>query len=267
MREDLIGRKYGRLTVVELDKARSKRKSYWVCQCECGSTKTVRSDSLKAGAIRSCGCLHNEQAAINVSVNHSHKMSKTRLYHTWQGMKKRCNSPDDASYPRYGGRGITVCKEWESSFESFMEWALNNGYADNLTIDRVDNNGNYGPSNCRWTEPKSQARNRRSNIKVRYNGKVMTLIELSEATGLSYSLLSARYDRGDRGKRLVRPSGEDRDTLRGAKNHNNKINEATAREIKQCLSKGEVATIIARDLGISKHIVYDIKQGRTWNWL
>lgn len=267
MRDDLTGRKFGRLTVVELDKARSKRKSYWICQCECGNRKTVRSDSLKNGAIRSCGCLRNEQAAINVSVNHSHKMSKTRLYHTWQGMKKRCNNPDNSSYPRYGGRGITVCKEWESKFESFMEWALNNGYADNLTIDRIDNNGNYEPSNCRWTEPKAQARNRRSNIKVRYNGKSITLMELSEITGLNYGLLRARYDRGDRGKRLLRPQGEDRDTQRGIKNCNNKIDEATASEIKERLSKGEVATIIARDLGISKYIVYDIKRGRTWNWL
>ena len=119
-------------------------------------------------------------------------------------MKHRCYNLEDKKYYRYGGRGISICDEW-LNFDNFAKWSLNNGYADNLSIDRINNDGNYEPSNCRWTNNKQQCRNRRTNIKTQYNGKEMTLIEISEITNIPYVTLNDRYHRGDRGDRLIRP--------------------------------------------------------------
>ena len=265
--KDLTGMKFGRLTVMRLDRERTKRKTYWFCECECGNIKSVRSDSLQCGAILSCGCLKKEQDRVNLTKNHSHKMSGTRLYETWCGMKRRCNNPNDKRYDRYGGRGISVCEEWESSFETFMKWAYSNGYKDNLLIDRINNDGNYEPSNCRWTDNKTQCNNRRSNIPIIINGETMTLKEYAERTGLSATMLYARYNRGERGDRLTREPFCDKKVQRGTLNANNVITKEQAKLIKARLSKGETAIQISRSLNISKHIVYDIKRGKTWAWI
>jgi hypothetical protein len=119
-------------------------------------------------------------------------------------MKSRCNNPKDADYKDYGGRGIKVCEEWMQSFSAFYEWAMNNGYADHLTIDRIDNDGDYTPDNCRWVDLKEQANNKRNNVTVTINGLTKTLAEWSEITGILYKTLHTRYSRGDRGERLIR---------------------------------------------------------------
>ena len=110
VKNDLIGRRFGRLVVVGIDD-RGVRRTYYFCQCDCGNTKSVRSDGLLSGAVQSCGCMKREQDRENLTANHKHKMSHTRPYEIWQGMKKRCYNPHDARYDRYGGRGITVCDE------------------------------------------------------------------------------------------------------------------------------------------------------------
>lgn len=122
-------------------------------------------------------------------------MSKAdRLYNIWCGMKRRCNNPKDACYPRYGAKGISVCNEWLHNFSAFEQWSLANGYSDTLTIDRIDNNGNYSPDNCRWITHDEQQRNRSNNVRVEHNGESKTISEWSRLLGISDKTLYKRYD-------------------------------------------------------------------------
>ena len=203
---DLTGSIFGRLKVIKMDRkvqSGKRERYYWNCVCECGKTKSVRTDCLTSGFVKSCGCLKKEQEKINLIKNHRHKMSGTRLYGIWQKMKDRCNNPNVLCYRRYGGRGIKICEEWELP-DNFLEWAIKNGYADDLQIDRIDNNGNYSPNNCRWVTIKKNCRNRRNNIKIDYEGELITVMELSEILQMSYSCLFSRYKRGLRGEDLIK---------------------------------------------------------------
>ena len=191
---DLTGKKFGLLTVIGLAET-DTRKTYWVCKCDCGNMKTVRSDSLLCGAIKSCGCIKRKQDEVNLTKNHRHKMSGTRIYSEWQGMKGRCYNKGNARYADWGGRGIEVCEQWRNSFESFYTWAMANGYQDNLTIDRIDNNGNYCPENCRWVGQQEQCRNRRSNINITIGNSTRTLMEWCEIFRVDYKNVNARYHR------------------------------------------------------------------------
>ena len=191
---DLTGQRFGQLVVIGVDD-RGTRKTYFNCQCDCGNVKSVRADSLIAGMIRSCGCLKKEQDRENLTANHSHKMSGTRMYHIWQGMKMRCYNPHDARYDRYGGRGIKMCDEWRESFQSFYDWATENGYEETLSIDRIDNNGDYCPENCRWSDTQEQARNRSSNIRITIGNATKTLTEWCEIFEVDTKMVFARYKR------------------------------------------------------------------------
>ena len=162
MSKNLIGRKFGRLTVVEADGKTASRHTKWLCQCECGKTKSVVSRDLLNGHTQSCGCLQREK----VTKQGYRKIGNTeRLYNVWHGIILRCTTPTTTGYKYYGGRGITVCDEWKE-YSAFREWALANGYDETLpkgecTIDRIDVNGNYEPNNCRWVDSKVQAMNKR----------------------------------------------------------------------------------------------------------
>jgi hypothetical protein len=188
--KNLIGMKFGRLTVLGLSDKKS-RKTYWDCICDCGNFKTARSDSLQDGSIKSCGCLKKEQDKLNLNQT-THNLSKTRIYKTWQGMKKRIFNPNDTRFANYGGRGIKICDEW-LDFEKFYMWSISNGYSKNLTIDRIDNNGNYEPNNCRWVDMKTQSRNRSSNILITIGNTTKCLIEWCELFNLKYTMVHARY--------------------------------------------------------------------------
>lgn len=191
---DLTGKKFGKLQVVGVHDTGS-RKTYYVCQCDCGNVKVVRADALTSGATKSCGCIKKKQDKTNLTANHRHKMSGTRLYNIWVGLKKRCNNPNDPRYDRYGGRGISVCEEWDKSFQSFYDWAISNGYSDDLTIDRIDNDGNYEPTNCKWSTNKEQCNNRVTNINIKIGNTTKTLTEWCEIFNVDIKRTMARYSR------------------------------------------------------------------------
>lgn len=196
--KDLTGQRFGRLEVIEIDNRPQNGKHpriFWICKCDCGNYTSSRSDGLKSGAKKSCGCLKAEISAKNVSKNHKHKQSLTRLYQIWQGMKSRCFNANNARYARYGGRGITVCDEWVKDFSTFYNWAIAHGYKEDLTIDRINNDGNYCPDNCRWANITQQCNNRSTNVNITIGNATKTLTEWCEIFELDVHLVSARYHR------------------------------------------------------------------------
>lgn len=185
---DLKGKRFGRLVALE-ECGRANGLVLWKCQCDCGNTSFVRASALKSGHIQSCGCATKEAVT-------KHGGKRTKLYRTWCSMIERCENPRATSADRYIERGIKVCDEWRNSFEAFRDWALANGYADELSIDRIDNNGNYEPDNCRWATRVEQGRNKRNNVMLTCNGETHCLAEWAEITKQPRSRLNNRLRRG-----------------------------------------------------------------------
>lgn len=188
---NFIGMRFGRLTVISFEYYKN-RQSRWKCLCDCGKETIVRQDHLKDGSTKSCGCFRREEQSHKAK---KHGQKGTRLYGIWNNMKFRCENPNAESYKDYGGRGIKVCTEWEHDFESFYKWAMNNGYADNLTIDRIDVNGNYEPSNCRWATIFVQSNNKRNTRFLTFNGQTKSIREWSIITGIKSCTLADRVFR------------------------------------------------------------------------
>lgn len=170
----------------------------WLVQCDCGSKPfEINGINLKYGRTKSCGCLRREQLiARNKEIKVTHGLVGTRIYNIWRGMIRRCYFPGLKAYANYGGRGIKVCDEWKDSVATFYEWAINNGYQDNLTIDRINNDGNYEPSNCRWTTYKIQGNNTRSCRYIEYDGKKLTISQWAEETGIGRKTIERRLNVG-----------------------------------------------------------------------
>jgi hypothetical protein len=186
------GNKYGRLKVIERAPHYSKD-AYWKCKCECGNEIIARGSHLRKGYIQSCGCLRKSHLG---EFTKTHGKTNTRLYHIWINIKYRCNSKTSQAYPMYGGRGIKLFKEWQNNFEAFEKWAINNGYTDDLSIDRINVNGNYEPLNCRWATNVEQMNNRRCNRNIEYNGEIKTLSEWNKTLGKSEKFLASRLRYG-----------------------------------------------------------------------
>lgn len=188
---DLTGKKFGRLTVIERTENNHRGNVMWKCICECGNEKIVSRNCLNQGITKSCGCLLKEARHSNTR---KHGKTKTRLYRIWAKMKERCNNPKTKSFVYYGGRGITICEEWLNDFQAFYDWSMANGYSDNLSIDRIDVNGNYEPGNCRWADTKTQANNKTTNRYITLNNKTQTLQQWSKETGINHSTIQVRID-------------------------------------------------------------------------
>lgn len=195
LRNDLTGRKFGRLKVIEFSHSKNRR-SYWLCLCSCGNKKAIRSDQLTGGRTKSCGCLNIDK--LKLGRNHSHGYSKTKLYAVYYAMRARCYSKTNKDFNRYGGRGIKICEEWlgKEGFLTFRSWALQNGYKEGLSIDRIDVDGDYEPNNCRWVDFKTQSRNKSNNRKIKINGIEKCLIEWCESFGISRSTVKDRMRNG-----------------------------------------------------------------------
>lgn len=199
-RIDLTGQKFGRLLVLEYDHTGKNDVAFWLCKCDCGNEKIISRGNLKNGTTVSCGCYHHNKIT-------SHDGCKTRLYSIWTAMKKRCFVTTHQAYKNYGGRGIIVCDEWKNDFVTFRDWALGNGYHEVLTIDRINNNGNYEPSNCRWATIKEQMRNRSKTAYVTIDNITRSISEWSEITGISYGNIFYRFKAGYSGEDLLKPAG------------------------------------------------------------
>ena len=184
---NLVGKRYGRLTVLKEVEKKNKKIMY-LCKCDCGNTCIVQGNNLRSGHTKSCGCLKSEVLVEKATI---HGKSDSRLYHIWEAMKQRCTNYKNSAYNNYGGRGVFICKDW-LVFTNFRQWALMSGYSENLSIDRIDNNGGYEPSNCRWATIKEQDNNKRNNILLTFEGETKTLAQWGECKKIPYKVLYQR---------------------------------------------------------------------------
>lgn len=175
--QQVIGQKFGRWTILDIHQGSHHKPKRATCRCECGTVRSVVLSTLYHGKSHSCGCYQKEKMA---QVQTKHGNAKTRLYYVWKGMRERCLSPANKSFPNYGGRGIQVCAEWRDSFSAFQSWALASGYLPGLTIERRDNSGDYCPENCQWATHKANARNRRITLAMTAFGESKSLGEWAE---------------------------------------------------------------------------------------
>lgn len=186
---DMTGQRFGRLTVVKISDKKQGTHRYWECKCDCGNTTYVMRMRLIDGSTKSCGCYRVDKGKLR----QTHGERKTRLYRIWTGIKDRTLNHNSKYWSRYGERGISIYPQWANSFETFRDWALSNGYSDNLTLDRIDNDKGYEPNNCRWADWLIQQNNKRNTIYCEYEGEIIPLSILSRQLGISNYLCRKRY--------------------------------------------------------------------------
>lgn len=189
--KDISNMRFGRLVAIESFKKWNCNKYFWKCKCDCGKEIECLGSNLLRGNTNSCGCLKNDMVA---DLRKKHGMSKTRIFKIWVGIRKRCTNKNCKAYSYYGGRGISVCERW-NDFNNFYQ-DMKDDYKDDLTLDRIDSNGNYEPSNCRWVSVKHQNSNRRTNVFIEFNGETKTLAQWQKKTGVGYKTISNRIKAG-----------------------------------------------------------------------
>lgn len=201
--EELVGKIFNNFTILKrLDNSKDGHKRY-LCKCNCGNECIVEGRFLRSGKRKKC------PSCAMKDVNKKHGLKYTRIYNIWSGIKSRCLNKNNKDYKRYGGRGIKICDEWKNDVNKFKEWAMLSGYKDNLTIDRIDNNYDYCPENCRWVDNIIQQRNKRNNVLVKYNGSVMTAAECSKYIGISSGAMANRIKRHPNDKRIFEKQWKD----------------------------------------------------------
>lgn len=220
---DMSGEVFGNLTVLkrlnsEIDPNGTKR-AIWLCDCTCGNQTEVRGADLRSGNTKSCGCIKGF---------HRHGMSYDRIYRIYVGIKQRCNNPKDTAHKNYYDKQISICEEWsdkKNGFLSFYNWSMENGYLENLTIDRIDYKGDYSPQNCRWVDMVTQANNRENNRLVTIKDETKTAMEWAKIIGITHSALTCRLDYGWNEEELLQPKGFKRATKKPLKKlMNNQLN-------------------------------------------
>lgn len=213
---DLTGQKFGRLIVLEKSN-KLHNKTTWLCKCDCGNYKKATTSDLKSNKIKSCGCLLKERAIVFCKNKSKHNLTGTRIYRIWNSMKQRCYYKNGRNYKNYGAKGITVYKEWKNDFLNFYNWSINNGYKDNLTIDRINVNGNYEPNNCRWVSMKEQENNRTNNRIYIYGNKKYTISQLSNKINIPYNTLLWRINNNWSENELSLKANYNNKKIRGGK--------------------------------------------------
>lgn len=190
-----VGDRFGRLEVVSENLIWEFGRRKVSCRCDCGTIKLIGVPELATGVTNSCGCLVVD---VSKALTLKHGLEQHPAYKTWTGIRERCTNPTSKAYPRYGGRGISICPEWAEDCKAFCDWADANGQAHGLEIDRKDNDGNYEPSNCHFITRKANTRNRRSNVKVTAFGETKLLVEWSEDRRcvVSYEAFRERIKKG-----------------------------------------------------------------------
>lgn len=220
---DIIGKKFGKLTVLSLSHKKQLYKNgnkdgnslYYYCKCDCGNNKIVLKSRLKNGKTKSCGCLRKETSVLNGKKGAKKTGDKLRKYNKkekvisaiFNSMKQRCYNKNCSAYKNYGGRGIKICDKWlnnKNGIKNFINWAINNGYQEGLTIDRINNNGDYCPENCRWITMKEQNKNKRSNVIIKINNEEKCISEWAEIYNLNDATVRRRFKVGDKNERLIR---------------------------------------------------------------
>ena len=192
-KNDLTGKVFGRLTVIEFSHNGSNWSVYWKCRCSCGAYIVVRNNNLLSGNTKSCGCQKLDSSRAMCTV---HNLRRHPLYNVWAAIKQRCNNPQDKNFHYYGGRGIKLCDAWNNSFVDFYNWAIGNGYQKGLTVDRINNDGNYEPANCRLVYVIDQHNNTRSNRYLTYMGRTLTMAQWARELGIDYRRLQSRINLG-----------------------------------------------------------------------
>lgn len=207
---DLTGTRYDRLLVLKRGEhyvLKNHTGYYWICQCDCGKVVKIKGEHLRSGDTHSCGCY-----ALDCRREGTHHLTDTRLFKIWTGMKTRCYNSHSRSFKDYGARGIKLCDEWVTNFMSFYSWAIQNGYSDDLTIDRIDSDGDYSPTNCRWISKQEQARNKRNNHWIEIDGERKLLIDWCTQYNIRPSVVLNRIRRNGWTEKdaIITPVGERR---------------------------------------------------------
>lgn len=198
--QDITGNRYGSLVAIKRIENNLQKHTRWLFRCDCGNEHAANTADVKAGKTRSCGCASIESSKKNIENAHKrntkHGMSFSNIYRVWYGTKGRCCTKSSTGYPRYGAVGITMCDEWMNDPQSFIDWAMANGYKKGLSIDRIDGTKGYSPENCRWATRAEQSRNLKSNVRITLNGRTEIVADWARITGINFMTIMCRIKRG-----------------------------------------------------------------------
>ena len=187
--KNLCGKRFNHLLAIEKLEKFDGKKTFYKCECDCGNIKIIRADQLQRNTNKSCGCYKERHKVLLTEED-------KRLYSIWKKMKERCNNPKNRAFSSYGGRGIKVFENWSKNFREFANWSMANGYKNTLSLDRIDVNGNYEPSNCRWATSQQQNNNKRNNHYLTHKDKTLTVAQWGRVLNIDPKLILSRLKIG-----------------------------------------------------------------------